>query len=307
MGHDSPRDVGLVSVLIDLGAGRRGVDMGPSALRIAGVTEAIEAIGHNLIELGSVAAGGFETTDPGDGTVRFLDEILVIAARTRGIVFQGLQDACFPVILGGDHSLSIGSVGAVADHYRRQGERIGLIWVDAHTDMNRPDTSPSGNIHGMSLAVLMGHGHPKLVALAGDEPAVQHRNVVVFGARDVDQGEKDFIHEHGIRVFTMAEIDDRGVSACMKEALGRATDGTVGFHMSFDLDALDPRLAPGVGTPVQGGLTYRESHLVCEKAARSGHLLSFDLVELNPVMDIRNITANLAVGIIASALGQSIL
>ncbi len=188
-----------------------------------------------------------------------------------------------------------------------QGESIGLIWVDAHADMNTPGTTPSGNVHGMSLAVLLGRGHEALTALSGEGPALRPENVTVMGARELDPGERALVAELGVRVFTMSEIDERGIAACMDEALGRATAGTAGFHLSFDLDALDPREAPGVGTPVQGGLTYREGHLVCEKAAGSERIVSLELVELNPVLDDRNHTARLAVGLLASALGQSIL
>ncbi len=195
----------------------------------------------------------------------------------------------------------------MARHYRRRGDSIGVIWVDAHADMNTPETTPSGNIHGMSLAVLMGHGDARLVRLAGEEPTVRPEHVSILGARELDEGEKRRIRELGVRVFTMTEVDERGVGVCMDEALERATGGTAGFHLSFDLDALDPGVAPGVGTPVQGGLTYREAHLVCEKAARSGGLVSLEVVELNPVLDDRNHTARLAVGLVASALGQRIL
>jgi len=298
----------MISVSIDLGAGRRGVDMGPSALRIAGLTEKVEALGYRVREVGTVTAGGFETTDPGDaGHARFLPEILDVAGRTGELVTRGLESGCLPLILGGDHSLSIGSVSAVARHYRARGESIGVIWVDAHADMNTSDTTPSGNIHGMSLAVLMGRGLEALTSRCGDTPAARPGNVSVLGARDLDPGERALAAELRVRVFTMSEIDERGIGACMAEALERATNGTAGFHLSLDLDALDPREAPGVGTPVQGGLTYREGHLVCEKAAASGRMLSLEVVELNPVLDDRNHTARLAVGLVASALGQSIL
>ena len=210
-------------------------------------------------------------------------------------------------MLGGDHSLSIGTVAAAARHHRSRGASIGIIWVDAHADMNTPDTTPSGNVHGMSLAVLVGRGHEALRALSGEWRAVDPRNATVLGARELDPGERALIKELGVRVITMSEIDERGIAACMDEALARANDGTVGFHLSFDLDALDPREAPGVGTPVQGGLTYREGHLVCEKAAGTERIVSLELVELNPVLDDRNHTARLAVGLLASALGQSIL
>ena len=298
------RDVALISVSIDLGAGRRGVDMGPSAMRIAGITSEIEAIGHRVVELGTITAGGRETTEAGRDGLPFLNEIVRVVQRTWAMVAQGLERGCMPLVLGGDHSLSIGSVAAVAQYHRERGAPIGVIWVDAHGDLNRPETSPTGNVHGMPLAVLLGHGEERLV---GPGPAVKPENVSVLGARSLDPGERRLIADLGVRVFTMSEIDERGVGICMDEALTRAEAGTAGFHLSLDLDALDPRLAPGVGTPVQGGLTYREGHLVCEKASHSGRLLSLEVVELNPVLDDRNHTAVLAVGLVASALGKSIL
>lgn len=304
MPHAPHRDIALISVSIDLGAGRRGVDMGPSALRIAGIQGKIEQIGHTVSELGTITAGGIETTESGEGVLPFLNEILDVAGRTRAAVRNALDRGCIPLILGGDHSLSIGSVGAVADHYREQGESIGVIWVDAHTDMNQPHTTPTGNIHGMPLAVLLGFGEPRLTR---GRASVRPENVSILGARELDQGEKALIRELGVRVFTMSEVDERGVATCMDEALERAGDGTCGFHLSLDLDALDPAVAPGVGTPVRGGLTYREGHLVCEKASRSGGLLSLEVVELNPVLDDRNQTAELGVGLVASALGATIL
>lgn len=306
-GVEAERDVALVSVSIDLGAGRRGVDMGPSALRIAGLTETIEALGYTVHEFGTVTAAGQETMPAGQERLRFLDEIVDVAERAHDRVRSGLAQGHLPLILGGDHSLSIGTISAVGRHYAEEGRSIGLIWVDAHADMNRPETTPSGNIHGMSLAVLLGVGEPRLTALSGDRPAVRPENVTILGARSVDAGERDLIREIGVRTMTMSEIDERGVAACMEEAIERATDGTAGFVVSYDLDSLDPRVAPGVGTPVQGGLTYREGHLVCEKAADTGALLAFELVELNPVLDDRSHTALLGVGLVASALGQSIL
>jgi arginase len=302
------RRVALVSVSIDLGAGRRGVDMGPSALRIAGISSRVEALGYQIREVGTVTAGGFETTDPGpERETRFLDEIAQVADRTAAMVREALDEGCLPLILGGDHSLSIGSVAAVAAHHRSRDASVGVIWVDAHTDMNTPESTPSGNIHGMSLAILLGHGHPRLRSPLPGLPALRPENVTVLGAREVDPGERQLIRSMGVRVFTMSEIDERGIGSCMDEALERASDGTAGFHLSFDLDALDPLEAPGVGTPVPGGLTYREGHLVCEKAAASGDMLSLEVVELNPVLDDRNRTADLAVGLVTSALGKSIL
>lgn len=298
------RDVALISVSIDLGAGRRGVDMGPSALRIAGVADAVRAAGRRVCEAGLVAADELETTDPGDANLRFLEEIARVADRTRFLVTQALERGQLPLIMGGDHSLSIGSIAGAADFFRERQEPLGAIWVDAHADMNRPETTPSGNIHGMPLAVLLGRGDPRLT---GPVPSLRPEHVCVLGAREVDAGEKELISELGVRVITMSEIDARGVGPCMDEALARANDGTAGFHLSFDLDSVDPRFAPGVGTPVHGGLTNREAHLVCEKAARSGRLVSLDVVELNPVLDHRNDTAVLAAGLLSSALGKTIL
>lgn len=303
-GGEDSRDVALVSVSIDLGAGRRGVDMGPSALRIADIAGRIASAGRNVREAGMVTAGGFETTDAGDPSLRFVDEVARVAARTRFLVARTLERGQMPLALGGDHSLSIGSAGGVADHFRERRKKIGVLWVDAHADMNRPETTPSGNIHGMSLATLMGKGPPRL---SGPLPAVDPANVCVLAARELDPGERRLIGELNVRVFTMSEIDARGAGPCMDEALARVGDGTAGFHLSLDLDALDPRFAPGVGTPVPGGLTNREAHLVCEKAARTGLMTSMDVVELNPVLDDRNVTAVLAADLVASALGKTIL
>jgi len=301
------RTLALISVSIDLGAGRRGVDMGPSALRIAGLTEQLKEIGYDVRESGAVYASGPESTVLGESRTRFLSEITDVCERSHAIVRTVLDDGCFPLILGGDHSLSIGTVSAVAAHYRARDERVGLIWVDAHTDMNTPETTPSGNIHGMSLAVLTGRGPERLVQLGGDLPAVRPENVCVIGARDIDEREKETVRAQGVRVFTMSEIDERGIATCVDEAIDRASAGTAGFHLSFDLDGIDPMVAPGVGTPVAGGMTYREAHLVCEKAARSDRVVSLEVVELNPVLDSENRTGRLGVGIVLSALGKTIL
>lgn len=303
----SNREIALLSVSIDLGAGRRGVDMGPSALRIAGLSVVLENLGLLVRELGTVNAPGPETVTPGEPKARFLDEIAEVCGTTRRLLMEAMADGCFPLILGGDHSLSIGSVAAISDHYRARGEKIGVIWVDAHTDMNAPETTPSGNIHGMSLAVLTGHGAPSLMGLADAIPAVDPAHVSVIGARAIDPAEKERVRASGIRVFTMSELDDRGLPACLDEAIERATRGTAGFHVSFDLDSTDPMVAPGMGTPVPGGITFREAHLICEKFSRSNKLLSFELVELNPVLDEANRTAHFGVEIIASALGKTIL
>lgn len=301
--------VGLISVSIDLGAGRRGVDMGPSAIRVAGVREALEALGFEVREFGTVHAPEPEEMDPGESRTRYLREIFEVAVRTRDLVRQALEAGCLPLVLGGDHSLSIGTVAGVAQHYReRTGRPIGVLWVDAHTDMNTPETTPSGNIHGMSLAVLTGCGGPtELLELSGSVPAVPPHCACVLGARDVDPGERINVRETGLQVITMSEVDERGMAASVDRALEDVTRGTAGIHLSFDLDGIDPMVAPGVGTPVPGGFSYREAHLICEKVARAGALVSLEIVELNPVLDMENRTARLAVGLISSALGKTIL
>lgn len=300
-------DIGVLSVSMDLGAGRRGVDMGPSAIRIAGLGTALEEMGLGVREVGMVTAAGPEITPEGGSRTRYLEEITDVCRRTHDLVVQTLNRGCFPLVLGGDHALSIGSVAGVADYCRERGKGLGLIWVDAHTDMNTPETTPSGNIHGMVLAVLTGYGPEPLLNLGSELPAVSPENLTVIGARDIDGPEKERVKASGIRVMTMSEIDDRGIGSCMDEALARAGAGTAGYHLSFDLDGIDPMEAPGVGTPVPGGLTYREAHFICEKAARSRNLLSLEVVELNPVLDMGNRTAELAVELVASALGKTIL
>ncbi len=304
---NTSQTVGVVSVSMDLGAGRRGVDMGPSAIRIAGLGAALSEVADEVREIGTVTATGPEMASEGGARTRYLSEIREVCARTHGLVRDSLADGCTPLVLGGDHALSIGSVSAVADHYAEQGKGVGLIWVDAHTDMNTPETTPSGNIHGMVLSVLTGNGPEELLGLGRRAPMVSPDAVSIMGARDIDEAERELVKQSGVRVFTMTEIDERGIAECMDEALARASSGTAGYHLSFDLDGIDPLEAPGVGTPVQGGLTYREAHLICEKAARSKGLLSLEMVELNPVLDLGNQTALLAVELIASALGKTIL
>lgn len=303
----SSQPIAVISVSQDLGAGRRGVDMGPSAIRIAGLVDSVEAMGRTVNEIGTVRASDPETISSENPSARYLSEIIGVTARTKRLVAEALEAGCFPLILGGDHSIAMGSVAGVADHYGRQGESIGLIWVDAHTDMNTPETSPSGNVHGMPLAALLGFGRGQLGALVNDPPHVSSEHVSILGAREVDGPERGLVGESGVRVFTMSEIDERGMAACMEEAIDRASAGTAGFHLSFDLDSIDPMEAPGVGTPVKGGLTFREAHLACEKAARARGLLSLEVVELNPVLDEANQTARLAVGLVQSALGKTIL
>jgi arginase len=323
------RPIGLMSVSMDLGAGRRGVDMGPSAIRIAGVKTQLEAMGCTVREFGTIHAPEPEELEAVDEQARYLREITAVGVQARDRVREVLAAGCLPLILGGDHSISIGTVAGVADHHRREGRSVGLLWVDAHTDMHLPPSSPSGNVHGMSLAILTGYGmpepHPPVAQLAEVTPAVHPEAAVVLGARSVDAGERDRVRGRGgegapgshgkLRTIPMSEVDERGVAPCVDDALalvsgGALPDGALpsgGFHLSFDLDSLDPMVAPGVGTPVPGGFTYREAHLICEKVARTGALVSLEFVELNPVLDVEGRTARLAVELIASALGKTIL
>ena len=301
------KELALVSVLMDLGAGRRGVDMGPSAIRIAGLRDTLVGLDYRIREMGTVVATDPERTERQDVHALYLTEVESVCRRARDLVEDALKRGCMPLVLGGDHSIAIGSVAGVSRFYARRRERIGLIWVDAHSDMNTPGTSLSGNVHGMPLAVLTGHGPQLLRSLVERHPAVRPENVSMIGVRKIDPAEREVVISSGVRVFTMSEVDERGIAPCVEEAITRASAGTAGFHLSYDLDSLDPMIAPGVGTPVAGGLTFREGHLICEKVARSERLVSLDMVELNPVLDAHNRTAQMAVGLIASALGQTIL
>lgn len=301
------RTAAIIGVPLDLGAGRRGVDMGPSAFRVAELDATIAALGYEVKDLGDLRAAIPETQGSGDPHLKYLKEIKEVCEALRDRVYEARKKGQVPLVLGGDHSIAMGSVAATALHHRRQERPIGLLWIDAHTDINTPETSLSGNLHGMPLAHLLGLGSPALRALAGDAPAVRPEHVAVLGVRSVDAGERETVKRLGVRVYSMSEIDERGFPDCLKEALARVTGGTAGFHLSFDLDAVDPRYAPGTGTPVPGGLTYREAHFACESAARSGVLLALDMVELNPTLDEHNRTGKLAVELILSALGKTIL
>jgi len=302
-----PRDIAIGNVHLDLGAGRRGVDMGPSAIHLAGLEPSLRALGHHVAETFEVHPLPPEMAAPGETRSRFLAEIAAACTTLADRVESNLMLGRFPIVLGGDHSVAVGTISGLSRFYRNRGQRIGCIWVDAHTDMNTPDTTPTGNVHGMPLASLLGFGPPELVAIAGERPALDPRHVCIFGARDIDETEKELVRRSGVRVYTMSELDDRGTAVCVREAIARASAGTVGVHLSFDLDGVDPEHAPGVGTPVPGGLDLRESHLVCEKLAQTGKLVGMEMVELNPVLDVQNRTGQLAVWLILSALGKSIL
>jgi arginase len=302
------RRIRVLGVPLDMGASRRGVDMGPSALRVAGLEARLEALGHHVTDGGNIRVEVAETRASGSKNAHYLSEIAETCTRTAEAVLAGLEAGEMPLVLGGDHSLAAGSISGVAEFYRRRGEKIGLIWIDAHSDINTPDTSPSGNVHGMPLAALMGLGPVPLSNLFGWVPKVSPENTVLLGVRDIDAAERANIRRAGIaHVFTMRDIDERGMRAVMEEALRAAGRGTAGYHVSLDLDWIDPEDAPGVGTPVRGGATYREAHLAMEILADHGRLLSFEIVEVNPVLDEHNRTADLAVELACSAFGKKIL
>lgn len=299
--------IAVIGAPLDLGAGRRGVDMGPSAIRVAHLDDRLAALGYEVHDLGNVEVDQAESRPIGRENARYLHEITATCRRLAKAVEGALAKGQFPLVLGGDHSVAAGTVAGVARHFRRSKQRIGLIWVDAHADMNTPDTSPSGNVHGMPLASCVGMGPDELVKLAGFSPKVRPENVALVGIRDVDQLEKPHIKASGVRAFTMREIDERGLLQVMSEAIRIASDGTAGFHVSFDMDGVDPDEAPGVGTPVRGGITYREAHLALELVCDSRRMLSLEVVEVNPVLDVANRTAELAVELVMSAMGKRIL
>ncbi len=292
---------------MDLGAGRRGVDMGPSALRIAELNRRILQLGLAVEEAGNIPIRIAEELHHGTRKSMYLEEIAAACELVAAGVEKALEEGDFPLVLGGDHSIEVGTVTGSAGYSRRHSEKLGLIWIDAHSDMNLPATSPSGNVHGMPLAALVGLGPDELASLGGPAPRVEGRNAVVIGARSIDPSETGNIREAGLRVITMSEIDRRGLAAAMAEAVEIACNGTGSFHCSLDLDAVDPSVAPGVGTPAEGGLTYREAHLAMEMIFDSGCCQSLGVVELNPVIDSANRTARLAVGLVCSALGKKIL
>ncbi|MBI4873187.1 MAG: arginase [Acidobacteria bacterium] len=300
-------DIAIIGAPLDLGAGRRGVDMGPSALRVASLHPRLRALGCRVRDLGNIAVDQPESVAAGHERARYLDEIVRASRRLAGMVAKAAGEGATPLVLGGDHSVAVGTVSGMARHLRRRKASLGLIWMDAHADMNTPESSPSGNVHGMPLACIVGLGPRELSRIDGYAPKVDPRKVALVGIRDVDQLEKPQVKESGVRAFTMRDIDERGMRAILREALEVACDGTAGFHLSLDMDALDPREAPGVGTPVRGGLRYREAHLAMELICDSGRLLSLEVVEVNPVMDVANRTAELAVGLALSAMGKRIL
>jgi arginase len=302
----SPVDTRLVAVIgaaLDLGQGRRGVDMGPSAIRYAGLEERLRAIGCDVADHGNVDTAHPEATSVVDEHARYLPEILDACARVATLVGRAVADGATPLVVGGDHSVALGTLAGLA---QAAGGRGGVIWVDAHGDLNTPATSLSGNVHGMPLAAALGLAGDAFLHPGLDLPAVDARRVAIVGVRSLDPSERRLVRDAGIRVFTMSEIDRIGIERAMQEALDRVSGGSF-VHVSLDLDVLDPDVAPGVGTPVRGGLTYREAHLALELVAESGLARSFEVVEVNPILDRENTTASLAVELVASVLGKTIL
>jgi len=304
----APRKIRVIGVPLDLGQSRRGVDMGPSAVRVAGLEARLESLGHVVEDGGNVTVAIAETKKIGSANAKYLKEITATCTKHAESILKTLESGTTPLVLGGDHSVAAGTVAGVAEFYRRQNQKIGLIWIDAHSDINTPETSPSGNVHGMPLAALMGLGPAELSNIFGFSPKVTPENVVLVGVRDIDATEKENIRKAGItEVYTMRDIDERGMRTVIEEALRVAGRGTAGYHVSLDMDWIDPEDAPGVGTPVRGGATYREAHLAMEIIADHGRMLSFEIVEVNPVIDEHNRTADLAVELAMSAFGKKIL
>jgi arginase len=306
--HTVPRsNIAIIGAPLDLGQGRRGVDMGPSAMRVANLNARIAALGYSVLDLGNVPVDQPEASPAGHPHAKYLPQIAATCQRLATLVGATLVEDNFPLVLGGDHSVAVGTVSGISEFFRRTGRKIGLVWLDAHADMNTPESSLSGNVHGMPLACIVGLGPPELTDLFGYRPKVDPHNTVIVGLRDVDQMEKPHVRQSGVRAFTMRDIDERGLRSVMDEAIGLASDGTAGLHLSLDLDFVDPKDAPGVGTPVRGGATYREAHLAMEMICDSGRMIAMEVVEVNPVIDEVNRTADLAVELVMSGLGKRIL
>jgi arginase len=295
-------NIHIIGAPIDLGSGRRGVDMGPSAIRYAGLGERLGQLGYTVIDEGNITTPPPETFSIEQPHLKYLDPILAACENLITVVERSSGPNDIPLVLGGDHSLALGSITGTV---KARG-KVGVIWIDAHADFNTDQTTPSGNIHGMPLAALAGFGDERLVNIGGFHPKISPENIAIVAARDLDPGERDLLKEARVHVFTMKDIDSLGLPETVAQALQIATTGTNGLHVSFDMDSMDPREAPGVGTPVRGGITYREAHLALELIADAGKLTSLDVVEVNPILDQENRTANLAVELILSALGKRI-
>ncbi|HWW18092.1 MAG TPA: arginase [Candidatus Saccharimonadales bacterium] len=297
----------IIGVPMDLGASRRGVDMGPSALRVAGLQARIKQLGLQVEDIGNISVKQPEEMSYGEKRAKYLAEIADACKDLAGIVEKSLDENMMPVVLGGDHSIAAGSLSGVAAHFKKKEKKIGLIWLDAHGDINTPESSPSGNVHGMPLAAAMGYGATELVELQGFKPKVEAQNISLVGIRDLDSQERKLAKKSGVHVFTMRDIDERGMREVMSDALKYAMDDTDGISVSLDMDFVDPSDAPGVGTPVRGGVTYREAHLAMEMLADTEAMVSLEVVEINPVIDEHNRTALLGVELVLSGLGKKIL
>jgi arginase len=297
----------IIGVPMDLGQSRRGVDMGPSALRVAGLQSRLKQLGHQVEDIGNVSVKQAEEQPYGEKRAKYLNEIAETCRGLAEMTEHTLDEGFLPLVLGGDHSLAIGSFSGISDFFRKRSKKVGLLWLDAHGDMNTPESSPSGNVHGMPLASLLGYGAPELAELFGYKPKVETRNVALVGLRDLDARERRLIKDSGVHAFTMRDIDERGMREVMSEALRFVSDDTDGVAVSLDMDFVDPADAPGVGTPVRGGVTYREGHLALEMVAESDAMVSLEIVEINPVIDLHNKTALLGVEMMLSALGKKIL
>jgi arginase len=299
--------IAIIGVPLDLGSGRRGVDMGPSAVRVANLNARLTELGYAVDDLGNVPVAQPEGHPEGQPQAKYLPQITQTCTLLAELVQKQMEAGKCPLILGGDHSLAVGTVSGVSNHLRERGEKLGMIWIDAHTDMNTPATSPSGNVHGMPLACCIGLGPKELTDIFAYSPKVAPENVALVGIRSVDDRERDNVQRSGVHAFTMRDIDERGMRWVIQESIRIAGTGTAGFHVSLDMDAVDPREAPGVGTPVRGGITYREAHLAMETVGDSGRMTSMEVVEVNPVIDEVNRTAVLAVELVMSAMGKRIL
>lgn len=297
------KNISIIGVPMDLGQMRRGVDMGPSAIRYAGVAERLENLGHTINDLGNIEIAQPERVHTSNSHLRNLRAVAEGNQMLADKVDEVIKGDDFPLVLGGDHSIAIGTLAGVSKHY----ENLGVIWYDAHGDLNTSETSPSGNIHGMPLAVSLGIGDESLTSIGGYSPKVKPENIVIIGARSLDEGERELIKERGIKVFTMHEVDRMGMTKVMEEAINYLKDKTDGVHLSLDLDGLDPADAPGVGTPVLGGISYRESHLAMEMLAESHLITSAEFVEVNPILDDKNRTASVAVALMGSLFGEKLL
>jgi arginase len=299
--------IAIIGAPLDLGQGRRGVDMGPSAMRVANLNGRVGSLGYVVEDRGNVPVDQEEASPEGHPRAKYLPQIAATCQRLAVSVEETLAGGGMPLVLGGDHSVAVGTVSGVSHFYKQREQSVGLIWLDAHADMNTPESSPSGNIHGMPLACIVGRGPEELTGLFGYQPKIAPRNVVIVGLREVDTPEKPNVRAYGVHAFTMREIDEHGMKTVMNQAIQLASDGTAGFHLSLDMDFVDPKDAPGVGTPVRGGVTYREAHLAMEMICDSRRMLSMEVVEVNPVIDEVNRTADLAVELVMSGLGKRIL